>query len=225
MTSAHHSLNFSLWVSGLKIEFFNRALLGKLLLEIAIGCVLACPQHNFHYSAVETIQRYFVICSPKRCNQETRTGSARTLSGIRQSWWWQNTFPRGKKSGKRSWALEWSHDGITVSYKGSSRKETFRVSELLDFNFPAEGRNSFSREDFLEIVVSLICNFRENPSLAGCRSWFKGSNPLPSKTHNVFSQAVSGSRWSNLLDGVCMISEPNAASGMNHLKKTCKLLR
>lgn len=159
---------------------------------------------------------YFVICSPNKCNQETRTGSARTLSGIRQSWCWQNAFPRGKKSGKRNWAFGWSHDGlITVSNEGSSRKETFRISGLLDFNFPAEDRNLLSREDFLEIVASSSCNFPENPSLAGCKSWFDGSNPLPSKTHNVFSQAVSGSRWSNLPDGVCMISEPNAASGRN----------
>lgn len=208
MASSGHCLNFTLWRKGvsIQIKFFNRALLAKLLLEI--GCVLAWSQHNFHCSKFQTFQcRYFDIFSPKRCNHETRTGSARKLSGIRQSWWLQNTFPRGKKSGKRTWALEWSHDGTTVSYKGSLRKVTFRVSGLLDSNFPAVVRKFFRREDFLETVVLLISNLRVNPSLAGCRSvWRNDSTPLPSKTHNVFSQAVSGSRLSNLRDGVCMIS-------------------
>lgn len=40
--SADHSLNFSLWVSALKIEFFKRALLAKLLHDIK--CVLGCSQ-------------------------------------------------------------------------------------------------------------------------------------------------------------------------------------
>ena len=207
MASSGHCLNFTLWRKGVSIQirFFNRAFHAKLLLD------LGAFSQKF-----QTCQcRYFDILSPKRCNHETRTGSARKLSGIRQSWWLQNTFPRGKKSGKRSWALEWSHVGTTVSYKGSLRKVTFRVSGLLDSNFPAEVRNSFRREDFLETVVLLISNCRENPSLAGCRSvWLNDSTPLPSKTHNVFSQAVSGSKWSNLRDGVCMISEPNTATGV-----------